>query len=192
MGKFARTAQTTHLLGRVLRHVSDTEMDPQFSREERRSLERALQSLLSLTIDEEKLSTSHYCSPIALSARHLSALLVLHSHPEADALGAESRARSLAAMEALSRVTLSFAHKFITEVKFESDEASPLLLDIMYRSAAVFITLQQTHVCDEFRDCEQVLTRAMEKLGVGWMATGVYLELLEARRLATVQLEIST
>ncbi|KAL6699721.1 hypothetical protein J3F84DRAFT_361571 [Trichoderma pleuroticola] len=189
MGKFARTAQTTHLLGRVFRHVSDTEMDPQFSREERRSLECALQSLLSLIIDEEKISTSHYCSPIALSA---SALLVLHSHPEADALGADSRARSLAAMEALSRVTLSFAHKVIAGVKFESDQASPLLLDLMYRSAAVFITLQQTHVCDEFRDCEQVLTKAMEKLGVEWMVTGVYLELLEARRLATVQLEIST
>lgn len=85
----------------------------------------------------------------------------------------ESRARSLAAMEALSRVILSFAHEFITGVKFESDEASPLLLDIMYRSAAVFITLQRTHVCDEFRDCEQVLIRAMEKLGVGWMTTGM-------------------
>lgn len=100
-------------------------------------------------------------------------MLVLHSHPEADALGAESKARSLAAMEALSRITLSFAHKIITDAKYEAGQASPLLLDWMYRSAAVFITLQQSHVCDEFRDCEQVLTKAMEKLGVEWMASGM-------------------
>ncbi|KAH8812337.1 fungal-specific transcription factor domain-containing protein [Xylogone sp. PMI_703] len=69
MGKFARLTQATHLLGRVLRHVSDTDIDPRFSREEKASLERALQSLLSLSIAEEELSGIHYCSPIGLTTR---------------------------------------------------------------------------------------------------------------------------
>ncbi|KAK6827016.1 hypothetical protein RU639_004540 [Aspergillus parasiticus] len=66
MGKFARLAQAAHLLSRVLRHVSDTEISRNFLREERNTLDRAIRSLLSLTVSEEELCGVVYCSPVAV------------------------------------------------------------------------------------------------------------------------------
>ncbi|KAM0256108.1 hypothetical protein ACHAQJ_005195 [Trichoderma viride] len=70
MGKFARLAQATHLLGRVLRHIRDPTTDTGFLSEEREALDRALRSLLSLTVAEEMAGTdTAFCSPMALLGR---------------------------------------------------------------------------------------------------------------------------
>lgn len=72
MGKFARLAQATHLLGRVLRHIRDPTTDEAFLSEEREALDRALRSLLSLTVDEEMADTdTAFCSPMALLGRYV-------------------------------------------------------------------------------------------------------------------------
>lgn len=70
MGKFARLAQAAHLLSRVLGHVSDTEIRRHFLREEGDILDRAIRSLLSLTVSEEELCGVAYCSPVAVLGRY--------------------------------------------------------------------------------------------------------------------------
>ena len=70
MGKFARLAQAAHLLSRVLRHVSDTEISRHILREEGDILDRAIRSLLSLTVSEEELCGVAYCSPVAVLGRY--------------------------------------------------------------------------------------------------------------------------
>jgi hypothetical protein len=69
MGKFARLAQASYLLSRVLRHVSDAAIDKDFLKEEKATLERALRSLLSLTVSEEEMYGVAYCSPVAVLGR---------------------------------------------------------------------------------------------------------------------------
>ncbi|KAL7905000.1 fungal-specific transcription factor domain-containing protein [Trichoderma velutinum] len=76
MGKFARLAQATHLLGRVLRHIRDPTADEGFLSEEREALDRALRSLLSLTVAEEMADTdTAFCSPMALLGRIFSRII---------------------------------------------------------------------------------------------------------------------
>lgn len=70
MGKFARLAQASHLLSRVLRHVSDTAASQGFLDDEKETLDRALRSLLSLTVSEESQCGISYCSPVALLGRY--------------------------------------------------------------------------------------------------------------------------
>jgi hypothetical protein len=79
MGKFARLAQATHLLGRVLRHIRDPTTDKRFLSEEREALDRALRSLLSLTVDEEMADTdTAFCSPMALLGRYVIFPIIVH------------------------------------------------------------------------------------------------------------------
>lgn len=78
MGKFARLAQATHLLGRVLRHIRDPTTDEAFLSEEREALDRALRSLLLLTVDEEMADTdTAFCSPMALLGRYVMLPLII-------------------------------------------------------------------------------------------------------------------
>jgi hypothetical protein len=71
VGKFARLAQAAHLLSRVLRHLSDTETGHEFLDNEREALDRALRSLLLLTVSEEELCGVAYCSPVAVLSRYV-------------------------------------------------------------------------------------------------------------------------
>lgn len=70
MGKFARLAQASHLLGRVMRHICDTQADAQFLDAEKSSLDQALRSLLALTVAEEQQCGIAYCSPVAFVSRY--------------------------------------------------------------------------------------------------------------------------
>lgn len=64
-------AQATHLLARVLRHLRDVTMDREFLDGEMETLDRALRSLLDLTVAEEmSTNATAFCSPIALLGRY--------------------------------------------------------------------------------------------------------------------------
>ncbi|KAB8214213.1 hypothetical protein BDV33DRAFT_196300 [Aspergillus novoparasiticus] len=113
MGKFARLAQAAHLLSRVLRHVSGTEIGRNLLREERNTLGRAIRSLLSLTVSEEELCGVVYCSPVAVLG---SAFLMLQSfHRPIDEVPshAEAEDRFLTAMERTAEVILPIAHRLL-------------------------------------------------------------------------------
>lgn len=65
MGRFARFAQATHLLGRVLRHVSDTHADTEFRTEERVQLYRTLSALANLTLQQGQNQPLEFCTQTA-------------------------------------------------------------------------------------------------------------------------------
>lgn len=69
MGKFARLAQGTNLLGQALRHVSDVKSDKEFYDEERLQLDRTLRALSSLTDIESELKNILYCGSVAACSR---------------------------------------------------------------------------------------------------------------------------
>jgi hypothetical protein len=62
MGRFARFAQATYLLSRVLRHVSDSNMDREFRTEESAQLLRTLSALVNLTTFEGEVRNIEFCT----------------------------------------------------------------------------------------------------------------------------------
>jgi hypothetical protein len=69
MGRFARFAQATYLLGRVLRHASDHSADQKFHQEEAQQLRRTLRALVSLSEMEGQVRQLEFCTQTAISWR---------------------------------------------------------------------------------------------------------------------------
>jgi hypothetical protein len=63
---FARTCQAIHLLGRLIRHLSDRSVEPAFRFSEARQLHRTFATLASLLPDEFQGSPDQLSSAIAL------------------------------------------------------------------------------------------------------------------------------
>jgi len=68
-GCFAREAQLSHLLGRVLRHVYDTCPDPAFNREEAVQLHRTLDAMTTLLPMEVAGTCAVYASALGMCYR---------------------------------------------------------------------------------------------------------------------------
>lgn len=77
MGRFARVALATHLLGRVLRNRSDRSMDLLFKREEASRLDRALHALLLYNDHYRQENCTIACCQTAVCYRYLSPLEAL-------------------------------------------------------------------------------------------------------------------
>jgi hypothetical protein len=69
MGRFARFAQATYLLGRVLRHVSDEMIDMSFREEEATQLRRTLLALVKLSEMEGEVRRLEFCTQTAVCHR---------------------------------------------------------------------------------------------------------------------------
>lgn len=69
MGRFARFAQATYLLGRVLQHVSDQTVDRSFHQAEAAQLRRTLRALVKLSEVESKVRELEFCSQTAICNR---------------------------------------------------------------------------------------------------------------------------
>lgn len=112
------------------------------------------------------------------------------------------------ALDEISTIAVSVGVKFFQEYKPTPEHASPLLLGWLYRSAAIMLILQQNHHRDDWSASEEILRNTLEALGCRWTVAslqnpvntiipipdlflGIYLQLLEARKLAGVPLGIS-
>lgn len=69
MGRFARVALATHLLGRVLRHRRDNSVDASFKREEAKQLDRALHALLQFNEHYRESNRTIACCQTAICYR---------------------------------------------------------------------------------------------------------------------------
>ena len=68
VGPFARECQTSHLVGRVVRHVFDPSSDTNFQKEEATQLERTLHSFLPLLMEQES-QFGLFCAALGLCSR---------------------------------------------------------------------------------------------------------------------------
>lgn len=69
VGQLARECQVSHLAGRVIRHTTNPTSDPDFNAEEAVQLERTLQTILLLLIDED-LTFGRYCGALGICDRY--------------------------------------------------------------------------------------------------------------------------
>lgn len=66
MGRFARFAQATYLLGQVFRHVSDRPRDNTFYEQEAAQLNRTLHALIHLSQSEAETRRLEFCTQTAV------------------------------------------------------------------------------------------------------------------------------
>ncbi|KAH0538496.1 hypothetical protein GP486_008774, partial [Trichoglossum hirsutum] len=66
-GNFARLAQASHLLGRVIRHTNDLPTDVEFRLEEARQLDRTIRALYKLLPGKGTDDSIGSCTPLAVS-----------------------------------------------------------------------------------------------------------------------------
>lgn len=72
IGRFARFAQATFLLGRVYKHVSDSTLSKDFLEEEATQLRRTLQALAKIVDIEGQRRKLQFCTQAALCYRSVS------------------------------------------------------------------------------------------------------------------------
>jgi hypothetical protein len=69
MGKFARLAQGTYLLGKVLLHTSDDNVDEEFYQQETIQLDRTIRALLNLADFDDQAVKTTCCAQTAVCYR---------------------------------------------------------------------------------------------------------------------------
>ncbi|KAH8817225.1 hypothetical protein F5884DRAFT_830319 [Xylogone sp. PMI_703] len=113
MGRFARWAQATHLLGCVLRHVSDLDVDKAFRSEERVQLSRTLSALVNLTIFEGQVRNLEFCTQTATCYCALLALQESYRSNNEEMLArTHQELQSAISAEAIARKTATIARSF--------------------------------------------------------------------------------
>ncbi|KAL7920327.1 hypothetical protein ACQKWADRAFT_162010 [Trichoderma austrokoningii] len=184
MGKFARLAQATHLLGRVLRHIRDPTADEAFLSEEREALDRALRSLLLLTVAEEMSDIdTAFCSPVALLG---SALLTLHSETSGEFPGTLDESLELnlkkgynMAIETNSQVVLPIARRIQDCWSSAPRHPSPLVVDWMYRCVVACNMFHKENASLLYESCIEEVREAMKLLSYQWAVGELYFQLLD-------------
>ncbi|KAJ4293477.1 hypothetical protein N0V90_008760 [Kalmusia sp. IMI 367209] len=124
LGQMARECQISHIVGRVIRHMSNPTLDPAFNAEECAQLERTLRAYVPL-LAEEELRIGKYCACVysmcpgerGMSIVHKryadnnSALYIIYEFKlnYSDQLSTEEKQRILECMEDVSLRCIDFA-----------------------------------------------------------------------------------
>ncbi len=82
MGRFARFAQATYLLGRVLKHVSDRTTDTEFLEEEAIQLRRTLNALANLVRLESDNAAMEFCTQSSICYAYVPIIHSLFRSPK--------------------------------------------------------------------------------------------------------------
>ncbi|KAF2448833.1 hypothetical protein P171DRAFT_353262 [Karstenula rhodostoma CBS 690.94] len=113
LGQMARECQIAHIVGRLIRHMSNPTLDPNFNREEYHQIERTLWAYMPLLADEE-LKVGRYCGAFAICN---SALFILYEFKlsKIDKADPDETRRILQCMEDVSLRCITFAELSFTE-----------------------------------------------------------------------------
>ncbi|UKZ55092.1 hypothetical protein TrVGV298_008909 [Trichoderma virens] len=171
MGRFARFAQATALLGKVLRHICDDIIDESLYDEEGVQLQRTLSSLVNLSFIEGQARNLEFCTQTATC---YSAILALHQ-PEVTAANLKYRSaanNSENTPEAVSRRTAIIVQSFQPRGHIPVSIVSPFCLHLIYQAALIFTRgTQLTETSDKMSLLEQ-LKWGLSILSSKWKAGG--------------------
>ncbi|KAI9764835.1 MAG: hypothetical protein M1840_007981 [Geoglossum simile] len=194
VGCFARLAQASHLLGRVLRHTNDLPADIPFRLEEARQLDRTIRALYKLLPGEGPEDSISISNPLAIC---FSAIMTLYSPYTCQAPGQSPSeltysAETLTSLKSLSSEVARLAHDILTSLSpnhanrnpsspttYNIEQTSPLILDCMYQAAANYAWLVRETGEREYVDSFQVLKGLFGVVAGRWRAAGEYLKILE-------------
>ncbi|OAP61022.1 hypothetical protein AYL99_06026 [Fonsecaea erecta] len=183
MGRFAKLAQATHLLCRVLEHVSDHSMDAEFRESQERQLEKAIQMSIRMVSGVLKGPAGAHAQ---ICYRGESSLFVLYD----DALNiddpstpAELRRRDHARdlLERVSKTCATSGSHFLQGNALPVEMVAPFVLHWLYRSAAFYVRMiRESSNSDHARSVE-ILKEGLRTLDTRWKIAGTYVRMIEAR-----------
>ncbi|TKA79555.1 hypothetical protein B0A55_02741 [Friedmanniomyces simplex] len=201
---FARTCQAAHLLGKVVRHLNDTTLPPEYKFAEALQLNRTFRALAAVLPDEVEADDPAHkptlCTSMAIS---YSALLTLYdayscteraipNGPEAQLV---MQQEAIAGLSDLSAAVLHLARRIRDSIDTEAEEGggggggglsrlSPLIIDCFYQAAANYAWYVRE---SSDRDCGERLEELKEVLRLcegKWRVAGEYLRIVEATEFA--------
>ncbi|GLA29637.1 hypothetical protein AnigIFM63326_007545 [Aspergillus niger] len=181
MGRFARLAQGTYLLDRVLRHTHDRTMSAKSREEEAIQLDKTLRALVVFTASETERRDMKICSQTALCQ---SALAILHAPYLSPSSGASKYRRSLArnAMNQLSHEFLGESKRILHGAGLHFEATSPLSFHWGYMASAHFALLSQADPQSDASSAQETVHSALKMGNARWRAAGAYLGILDARQ----------
>ncbi|KAH8810901.1 fungal-specific transcription factor domain protein [Xylogone sp. PMI_703] len=186
---FARAAQASNLLGRVIRHCNDQTASPTFMLEDMELLHQATSSLLTLLAEGHGTTEPFYLA----QSLCLSALLKLSGYHICDSFDdgepppmetavvfRECMERSIINMKEDCARTAYFAEMFLKTVDtFTISTLSPMVLHCIYRASITlsFISLESGD--ERYKAGRDICKKALQMMHSRWKAAGAYLELLD-------------
>ncbi|KAL7790695.1 hypothetical protein V8C43DRAFT_73258 [Trichoderma afarasin] len=182
MGRFARFAQATSLLGKVLRHICEDNIEESLHYEERIQLQRTLYALVNLSVVEGQVRNLEFCTQTATC---YSAILALYQ-PAITAANLKCRSAvndSLNTPEAVSRHTAMMVQNFQPRGDIPVNTVSPFCLHLIYQAALVFTrNTQEIELGDKSSLLEQ-LKWGLGILSKKWKAGELYSHILAAQEM---------
>jgi hypothetical protein len=208
MGMFARLAQSSYLMGRVIRHTCISAYDAAGDDEERKRLQNALRALLNLMYEEGSTRLMPICPQTALC---LTAMVLLNSTKASNterSISGFTDSTSLGDTRETSDLLRRIADESLLTVKlyyrdkpWSLERSSPLLLHWSFKIAVTFLKISQAarHGLDgaeisvrrhdhdnhqeewEARRGYTTMRKKLGLLGQQWCAADEYLRILDVR-----------
>ncbi|KFY50634.1 hypothetical protein V495_00145 [Pseudogymnoascus sp. VKM F-4514 (FW-929)] len=191
MGPFARLAQATHLLDRVLRHVQDSAMPAKPREEEAVQLDQALRALVAFTAAETTQRQMKLCCHTALCH---SAMALLHRRyltSQCTDSDVSVHRRSLA-RDTMDRVSLEFfleSKKILSGEWPSLDTTSPLVLHWGYEASLHLARSVRAEPQEGTGLALETVQSALQKTNTRWKAAGAYLNILLAHQVTSSTLD---
>ncbi|KAL7933862.1 hypothetical protein V8C35DRAFT_302609 [Trichoderma chlorosporum] len=182
MGRFARFAQATYLLGQVLRHVSDQVRDDTFHEQEAAQLNRTLHALIHLSQSEAETRKLEFCTQTAAC---YCALLILE-HPlslkrNKVPISGPSDHYPMVDPGVISQESARMSRNFLPGGSIPLLSVSPFIMHLLYQSCIVLSSLPDEPAVDNTTSLI-TLQEALRVLAQRWLASGEYSALLAARK----------
>ena len=177
VGPYARTCQATHLLGRLIRHLNDRNVEPVFRFSEAIQLYRTMAAFTSLLPEEVGTSPERFSTALALTyggILHLCDPYVCTETNHGDRTTEETEMQAIAfpGLRKTSEDILRLSNFLRISWECNIAAASPLVADCLYVAAATFAWLVYEDGSPELRVSYSTLFEALKLLDTRWKVAG--------------------
>ncbi|KAJ5923880.1 hypothetical protein N7466_008067 [Penicillium verhagenii] len=175
---FARLAQASNLLGRVVKHCNDTSMEPEYSLDSFERLTQTIIALLQLLTTNEEFSSRNPLSPAAALSNHHAC--DLHSEVQGLDIGLVSRLRenmqrSLQMLKDISNQVIMFVQDARESLTPQTmDLVSPLVLNCIYGSTSNHSWMVLESGASQYAIGKAVCEDMLQHLGTRWRAASKF------------------
>lgn len=186
-GAFARTAQATHLLGRLIRLLNDRYLDAPMRFSEAILLHRTLQALTNLLPDDVHQSPERYGTSLALCLGGLMHLCdpfacTESNHGEHTVEETEMQTIAIAGLNSLGADALRLSEHLHHTMLSNPTAISPLVGDCFYFAATLYAWLANENGLSEYGEAYQTLRKVLETMSTRWALGTHYLALLNCSK----------
>ncbi|KAL2063565.1 hypothetical protein VTL71DRAFT_5370 [Oculimacula yallundae] len=189
LGPFASMAEATRLLSRVLEHVSGNNGDERLHDEEGLLFDHALKALENVVQYEGDYNTLSIMNQTTMCSI---SLIILHeAHASKQTTSSEyyqtiHRAKGIT--HALRRSQEEFTRSLTDVAPIHSciRDASPFITTLLYQTAIANLRMYQETGTEESSEALQMVKGSLKHFDSRWKASGAYLNILEAREVATM------